>query len=74
MTCSFADRQTQAVWNARLAKRLPKAIPVDGRRKPQLIHSMGITPYRLAKETGMPPIGSRLMSPWPPAPAARLAP
>jgi toxin HigB-1 len=38
MILSFADSDTEAVWNGRLSRRLPKAIQVAGRRKLQLIH------------------------------------
>jgi proteic killer suppression protein len=38
MILSFADRQTEDVWNGRFSKRLPKAVQVAARRKLQLIH------------------------------------
>jgi toxin HigB-1 len=38
MILSFADPDTEDVWNGRLSRRLPKAIQAVGRRKLQLIH------------------------------------
>lgn len=38
MILSFADSDTEAVWNGRFSKRLPRQIQAIARRKLQLVH------------------------------------